>query len=132
MDFARAVRVVRAARGMTQKELAASARLDPSYISLLETGKRNPSLSIIEDIASALDVPLHVLMLFGADDHDLRSGGSDEAMKLGEHLLAVLSRGTGRVQRHDVTTAEAGSGSGRRRASARHGTRRPDENRGES
>jgi transcriptional regulator with XRE-family HTH domain len=91
MDFAKAIRTVRAAKGLAQKDLAARSKLDASYISLLECGKRNPSLAIVEKIASALDVPLYVLMMFGASDSDLRFIGAEDASHLGGQILKALA-----------------------------------------
>lgn len=91
MDLAKAVRTARAARGISQKQLAELADLDSSYVSLIESGKRNPSISIVDAVANALGVPLYVLMLFGADDADLRFVNKTEAGHLGSHLLAALA-----------------------------------------
>ena len=91
MNLSKAVRTARAAKGLSQKELAQAAQLDPSYVSLLESGKRNPSMGIVEAIANALDVPLYLLMLFGADDADLRFIDKMDAARLGTHLLAALA-----------------------------------------
>jgi transcriptional regulator with XRE-family HTH domain len=91
MNLAKAVRTARAARGLSQKQLADLANLDPSYVSLLEAGKRNPSISIVESIAKAMGVPVAVLMLFGAEDADLRFINKEDAQKLGGALLAALA-----------------------------------------
>lgn len=40
---------------MSQETLAAEASCHPTYISLLERGKRNPSLETILKLAKALD-----------------------------------------------------------------------------
>ena len=47
---------------MVQEQLAATAALDRTYISGLERGVRNPSLSTQARIAEALAVPLHDLL----------------------------------------------------------------------
>lgn len=43
---------------ISQEELAAQAGLDRTYISLLERGKRNPSLVCIGKLAEALQIPM--------------------------------------------------------------------------
>ncbi len=43
-------------KGMTQKALIKKIRVDVSYLSNLENGKRNPTLSTLEKIAKALGV----------------------------------------------------------------------------
>jgi len=50
------IREHRKAIGFSQEKLAELANLHPTYISHLETGKANPSLLILTNIAKALDV----------------------------------------------------------------------------
>ncbi|AMK25082.1 MULTISPECIES: helix-turn-helix domain-containing protein [unclassified Sphingobium] len=53
---------VRTQKGWTQEQLAFEADVKRSYISEIESGKRNPSLDVVEKIAKALDVKLGLLM----------------------------------------------------------------------
>ncbi|WP_339848752.1 helix-turn-helix domain-containing protein [uncultured Nisaea sp.] len=55
------VRVLREFRSMTQKELAEAAGISQSYLSEIERGAREGTLSTIKAIAKALAVPLTVL-----------------------------------------------------------------------
>jgi transcriptional regulator with XRE-family HTH domain len=59
--FGQNVRKLRDASGMTQERLADKASLDPTYISGIERGVRNPSLLIISKLAKALGVSLSEL-----------------------------------------------------------------------
>jgi transcriptional regulator with XRE-family HTH domain len=43
---------------MKQKELAHKLEINESYLSLLESEKKEPSLSLLRKIAGALDVPI--------------------------------------------------------------------------
>lgn len=91
MNYARAIRIARAARGMSQKQLAMRANLKPSYVSLLESGKRdNPTMKTIEALARALDVPIDVLLLFGAEESDLNGLRQPEATVLAEAMVQLL------------------------------------------
>lgn len=60
--FGRNVRLVRTQKGWTQEQLAFEADVKRSYISEIESGKRNPSLDVVEKIAKALDVKLGLLI----------------------------------------------------------------------
>ena len=51
------VRALREARGLPQDELAHLAAIHPTYLSGVETGKRNLSMKVLERLASALRVP---------------------------------------------------------------------------
>ena len=53
---------------LSQEVLADRASLDRTYISLLERGKRNPSLRCLVKIADALGVPLSQLCSFRSED----------------------------------------------------------------
>lgn len=55
------VRVLRDFRAMTQKELAEAAGISQSYLSEIERGTREGTLSTIKALAKALAVPLSVL-----------------------------------------------------------------------
>jgi transcriptional regulator with XRE-family HTH domain len=53
-QFGQNVRKLRAEKGLSQEALAEKADLDPTYISGIERGVRNPSLLSIVRIAKAL------------------------------------------------------------------------------
>ena len=60
--FGRNVRRVRTANGVTLETLAHDVGLSYSYIGEIERGRRNPTLAVVERIASALRVdPLELL-----------------------------------------------------------------------
>lgn len=52
------VRLQRVLKNMSQEELAKKANVDRSYISQIESGKKTPSLSVLERIADALECSL--------------------------------------------------------------------------
>jgi transcriptional regulator with XRE-family HTH domain len=60
--FGEVVRDLRLRRKVSQEALAASAHLHRTYISLLERGLRNPSLTVIQQLASALKVRMAELV----------------------------------------------------------------------
>jgi transcriptional regulator with XRE-family HTH domain len=55
------VRRTRERKSLTQEQLAAKADLDPTYISGIERGVRNPSILSIARIATALGVTISTL-----------------------------------------------------------------------
>ena len=54
--FGRAVREVREARGVSQERLARAASLDRTYVSMIERGRRSPTIRVLMRIAEALQV----------------------------------------------------------------------------
>ena len=57
------IRRLRKARGMSQQDLADKARLTRVFITRVEAGRQDPSLSTINAIARALDVSAADLMM---------------------------------------------------------------------
>lgn len=53
-DFAKAFRVIRAAYALQQAELALQIGISASQLSLIEKGKRQPSLKVIGGLAAPL------------------------------------------------------------------------------
>jgi predicted transcriptional regulator/DNA-binding XRE family transcriptional regulator len=62
LTIGRRVRHLRTARGMTLDALAARVGRAPSQVSVLENGRREPKLSLLQAVASALEVPLSELL----------------------------------------------------------------------
>lgn len=62
------LREFRTARSLSQEEVARRAGLSMTYISLVETGKRNPTISTVGRVLAALNVSWKI---FGEamDDH---------------------------------------------------------------
>ena len=89
MNYSKALKISRAIAGLDQKTLAKRAKLNPSYISLIELGRRQPSSRTVERLARALGVPIHLLVLLASDSRDLRISRSKDLSKA-IYLLAHL------------------------------------------
>lgn len=61
-DFGRVLRETRKRRGLSQQSLALETDLDRTYISLLERGKRQPSLRTLFVLAEALGTKASILV----------------------------------------------------------------------
>ena len=59
-------------------------------MSLLESGKRTPSLETLQQAALALEIPLHLLILMASSEEELHGLDSAEAATLSKHLLSIL------------------------------------------
>lgn len=60
-SFGKRVRVLREKRGLSQEAFADLCRLDRTYISGIERGRRNPSLKAIRTMAGALGLSMKEL-----------------------------------------------------------------------
>ena len=77
----RLVRLSRAKRGVTRRQLAQESGASERYLAQIEGGQGNPSVLILKSIAQALDVPIIDLLP--------RANGRPAAMT---HVLDVLAR----------------------------------------
>jgi XRE family aerobic/anaerobic benzoate catabolism transcriptional regulator len=77
----RLVRLARAKRGMTRRQLAQASGASERYLAQIESGQGNPSVIILKSIAEALDVPIIELIP--------RANGRTAAMT---HILDLLGR----------------------------------------
>jgi XRE family aerobic/anaerobic benzoate catabolism transcriptional regulator len=77
----RLVRLARAKRGMTRRQLAQGSGASERYLAQIESGQGNPSVIILKSIAEALDVPIIDLLP--------RPNGRTAAMT---HILDLLGR----------------------------------------
>ncbi len=62
LTFGQRLRHMRRSRGLTLTELGERVGRAPSALSLLENGRREPKLSLIEQLATALSVPMGELL----------------------------------------------------------------------
>jgi len=56
------IKVRREELGLTQEDLAGRMQIDRPYISLIEVGRKQPTLSVLYKIACGLDLSLSELM----------------------------------------------------------------------
>lgn len=90
MNLGRAIKLCRTQRELTQAELAERTSLSVSYLSLIEKNKRNPSISTVTTIASALRVPLNVLIFLASDASERTILGEEVSEKLSRAVLELL------------------------------------------
>ena len=65
--FAAALRDARLEAGMTQEELADRANVSARFISFLETGKRQPSLSALAAVCAGLGLTMATIIASAED-----------------------------------------------------------------
>jgi len=91
VDYGRAIRIVRTAYGLTQAELADRLSVGSSQLSLIEAGRRKPSLKVLDEVSNALGVPAHLLALLASEPEDIDDKqNSPEITELAKALLKLL------------------------------------------
>lgn len=90
MNYGKAIKTIRAAKGISQKELSNELQLDSSYLSRIEKGERIPSVELLETIARKLQIPLYLFILLSSQKEDLKGVDEKDIDTLGKNLLKVL------------------------------------------
>jgi transcriptional regulator with XRE-family HTH domain len=94
MNYGRAIRIVRTAYGLSQADLADRLSIGPSHLSLIEAGKRQPSLKVLKEISMELEVPPHLLTLLASDPAEIEDPeNAKQISELAHALLRVLVSG---------------------------------------
>ncbi|MBK9494687.1 MAG: helix-turn-helix transcriptional regulator [Xanthomonadales bacterium] len=87
--FGEALRLVRSFHEVNQSDLAAQLGISRSYVSEIESGRKVPSLELLQKYAAHFEMPLSSLILFsensGESERDLRV-----KTMLGEKVIAIL------------------------------------------
>lgn len=92
MNYGRAIRIARTAYGLTQGELADRLSVGASHLSLIESGKRQPSLRVLKEISAGLEVPLHLLTLLASDPSEFEDPkNADQVVDVAKRLLRLLA-----------------------------------------
>jgi len=90
MNYSKAIRVARSLADISQGALADKAEIDRSYLSLIESGKRKPTVETIEKIAIALQIPFHLLSLLGSEESDVKNASQEQIVSLSQALTKLL------------------------------------------
>ena len=98
MHFSALLRHHRTAMGVSQKTLARVTGLDRSYISRLESGDRDPSREVIEQLADALTLNSAQRVVLAASAGYLRVPVPEPLL----NLVAALSLSMGETERVTV------------------------------
>jgi transcriptional regulator with XRE-family HTH domain len=69
-----------------QQQLAKNTGLSQTYLSLIEDGKRNPTIAVLDKIAKSLNIPLPVIFWFSIESSDI----DDSKKEYFEFLKPIL------------------------------------------
>ena len=87
------IRAQRVTAGLTLRELSERTKVSNAYLSQIERGLHEPSLSVLAAIAAALDVPLATLLArAGVLDEDADRPVDTEAAIQGDPALSAPQR----------------------------------------
>ena len=89
MNLGKAIRLCRVQKGMSLDKLSSKAHISISYLSLLETGKRDPNFSTIQNLAAGLNIPISILVFLASKD-ELTDISPELADKLSHLTLDLI------------------------------------------
>jgi transcriptional regulator with XRE-family HTH domain len=89
-DYAKAFRIIRAAFGLRQSELAERMPITASQLSLIEAGKRQPSLRVVNALAQAVGMPSALISVLASDSTEVESTPDGDIADLARALLRLL------------------------------------------
>jgi transcriptional regulator with XRE-family HTH domain len=84
------IKRIRLAKKLSQKEVTATAKLDPAQYSRIESGKTDPSVTTLERISKALGVSLSEL--FASTDELKEINSQDKTIMEKVALMETLSQ----------------------------------------
>lgn len=89
MKFGDTLKSLRKLKLYTLKDLHIKTGLSISYLSLLEQGKRSPSLESLTKIANGINIPVAVIVFLSASKADLEDE-SDSLLSLQDSLQKLI------------------------------------------
>lgn len=90
MNIGHALKVCRSAKRLSLGDVAERSHLSLSYLSMIESGKREPTLSAVEKISAAMGVPTPILLFLAADASELESLDPETSRRLSAAVLDVM------------------------------------------
>lgn len=90
LNHGKAIRIVRTARSMTQRDLADLIGCSPGLIGMYETERSLPSISMLARIAASMNVPMHVLDVLAMNLRDYGELSEEQRSGAGRVVLSHL------------------------------------------
>lgn len=89
-DYARAFRIIRAAFGLKQSELAARMSISVSQLSLIESGKRKATENVTAALARAVKVPVDLVEVLASSSEEVGGRSRRDIAETANILLKLL------------------------------------------
>ena len=71
MNLGDTIKKIRQQKGFKQFDFAEKCGLSQSYLSSIEKGRKEPTLSLLKQISSTLSIPLPILVFLSIDSDDV-------------------------------------------------------------
>jgi transcriptional regulator with XRE-family HTH domain len=87
MTLGNAIKLVRTARNVRQRDLASKVKVSPNYLSMIEADRRTPSITFLKKLASKLRVPSGLFLLWA--EENTSSLNKDQIDQVRELLVRI-------------------------------------------
>jgi len=84
------IKEIRKKKGINQKEFAKLLGKTPTYISLIESDKKKPSLKFIEEVADYFGIPSYYILFKSMEEEDIAEDKRDSYKKLAPSITAMI------------------------------------------
>lgn len=71
MNIGQVIKKIRKEKGIKQGEFSKQCDITQTYLSLIESNRKQPNVAILKTIAENLDIPLQVLLFLSLDEEDI-------------------------------------------------------------
>lgn len=87
MNLGQVISSIRKNNGIKQGDFAAKVGISQTYLSLIETNKKEPNMSVIHDISKVLKIPIPLLFLMAIEKNDIPNNKRNAFEKIQPSLL---------------------------------------------
>jgi transcriptional regulator with XRE-family HTH domain len=87
MNLGKTIKTVRTRLGLTQRALAARVGITPTYLCLVENGRREPGAALVRSICSALGVPPEIIFWEALDLPSEVSSAEKRILRLAKRIV---------------------------------------------
>lgn len=91
MNIGNAIKELRQQKGFKQSDFAVKCGLSQSYLSSIEKGRKDPTISVLKQIASSLSIPTPVLVFFAIDIEDVVESKKDAFNMLEPSIKGLIN-----------------------------------------
>ena len=91
MNIGATIENLRKKKNIKQNELAKLSNITPSYLSLIESNKKDPNLSTLRSISTALNTPLPIIFFLSLTEDDIPENKKDSYKLLSPLVKSVIS-----------------------------------------
>ena len=97
MQIGKTIKLCREHKGITRSALSSTADISVSYLSLLENNKRDPNISTLNRISTALGIPISVLLFLACDKTEFESISPELAEKFSLLTFKLIEKTSDRA-----------------------------------